>query len=148
MAHFSRFELAKEYGRKVISDPALSELYRSRLKRWKKKKSKHVGVYQMAIMDFMHPPSILDIRIDRSMQGAVEVQIKANAYTNVTAVEVQVVSPGGVILEEGKASQPYPCIYYQYHIQDPSLLKPGVTCKVTVRDIPGNIAEKEVAFSL
>ncbi|MEI7661198.1 MAG: hypothetical protein WCK34_03320 [Bacteroidota bacterium] len=148
VAHLSRFELAKEFGRRVVADPALSELYRLRLKQWKKKKSRNVGVYQMAIRDFMHPPSIPDIRFDRSVQGPVGVKIEAVAHTNITSVWVKVVLPDGRILEEGEASKPGPGIYYHYCLRYPSLLKPGVTCRVSVRDIPGNVTEKEVAFSL
>ena len=102
----------------------------------------------MAILDFMHPPTIHDIRFEKSIQGPVRVIIEAVANTSITAVSVKVVAPGGMILEQGEASKPLPYIYYQYYIHDPSLLQPGVTCRVSVCDIPGNITEKEIALSL
>ena len=62
--HLSRFKCAKAYGRQVVADPQKAAFYAGHLKRWKKRRSKrNIGIYQLAIMDFMHSPKILTFEL-------------------------------------------------------------------------------------
>ncbi len=143
--HLLRFERAKEYGRQTVADPQQSAGYAVYLKRWKKKK-KNIGIYQLAIMDFMNPPSIREAGPDSKIGGAGNaVIISARDCFRMPRVSVTLVAPDGRILEEGETGDPDYCGQYKYVIKESSLLKPGTICRVRATDIPGNVTEKEFA---
>ena len=140
--HLSRFQLAKEYGRQVVADAQKSAMYVEPLKRWKKKKGKkNMGIYQMAIKDYMHFPEILSVELNYC-HGVAGSTIRIEAYDQfqVAGVAVSIVSPEGVIMEEGLANAGFA---YMYVVNNSSLLQPGMILRVSAWDVPGNIAEKE-----
>ena len=141
-SHLNRFEAAKAYGRQVMADEAKSAFYGQYLKRWKKKKS-NIGIYQLAIMDLMHPPSVNRIKLDKQTGIPIRLVVEAFDIFQVAGVSVALCSPSGEILEQVDACQLFPWIGFHYTVHDPSLLRPGVICRVTARDLPGNITEKE-----
>ncbi len=141
--HLSRFEYAKEYGRQVFADPGKSALYAPYLKTWKRKR-KHIGIYQLAIRDYMHAPSIEEVTFsDRRRGGPEMVFIRAYNEFQAPHVAVSIVAPDGEILEEGEADGHQFHIHYSYRFIDRSLLKPGNTLRISAWDLPGNIAVKE-----
>ena len=141
--HLTRFEYAKEYGRQVFADPGKSALYVPYLKTWKRK-CKHIGIYQLAIRDYMHAPSIEEVTFSDGRRGGPEmVLIRAYNEFHASRVAVSIVAPDGEILEEGEADDHLHHIHYSYRFNDRSLLKPGNTLRISVWDLPGNITIKE-----
>jgi len=104
--HLSRFQQAKEYGRQVVADAQKWAIYKEPLKRWKKKKGKkHMGVYQLAIMDYMHFPEIISVQLNNCPGGADwMIRIEALDIIRVAGVAVSIVSFEGEIMEEGLAN--------------------------------------------
>lgn len=140
--HLSRFQQAKEYGRQVVADGQKSAIYATALKLWKKKKrKKHMGLYQLAIMDYMHRPVIDSVVLNHCLQGAGwMIWIEASDIIQVAGVAVSIMSFDGEIMEEGLASSDLP---YKYVVRNPSLLRPGMILRVSAWDLPGNVIEKE-----
>ncbi|MCX6244286.1 MAG: hypothetical protein NTU98_06220 [Bacteroidetes bacterium] len=66
--HLSRFEQAKEYARRVLADPLQRAQYEEPLRKLKKK-NPNIGIYQVAIKDYMNPPKITDIGLERGPIG-------------------------------------------------------------------------------
>ena len=142
--HLSRFELAKQYGRQVLADPCLTAHYAVYKKRWKRK-LKNTGVWQLAIRDFMNPPGIWGVDLVRpGLNNAGMICIHAHDKFEIKGVRATLLAPGGNLLAEGEAILVLSLGRYVYEIQDPLLMKPGVTCRVRVWDVPGNVTEKEV----
>ena len=94
-------------------------------------------------MDLMHPPSVNRIKLDKQTGIPIRLVVEAFDIFQVAGVSVALCSPSGEILEQGDACQLFPWIGFHYTVHDPSLLRPGVICRVTARDLPGNITEKE-----
>jgi hypothetical protein len=144
--HLTRFEQAKEYGRRAVADPMLSEHYAAFRKRWRRK-LKNTGVYQLAIRDFMHTPEIHEASFEQTGENAGGlIRITAMDKFRISRVGVSLLSPGGVLLEEGMASSGTEHVFFKYVILDPALMKPGTTCMVRAWDIPGNVTEKKFSF--
>jgi len=146
--HLARFELAKKYGRMVRADAELSALYSVLLKPWKKKK-KNIGIYQLAIKDFMNPPEISKIEVVVNPDGTgMIVRIKANDIIKLAGVSVSIILPGGMIAEKGEATWNIRAEYnYNYIFEDLSLWKQGTILVVSAWDLPGNVAQKEFPFN-
>ena len=144
--HLSRFECAKEYGRRAVADPVLSAHYAVYRTRWKRK-LKHTGIYQLAIMDFMRLPEICKASLERSgrMAGSL-ISITAMDQFEISRVEVSLLAPDGIVLEEGMAGPAPNHVNYAYVILNSGSMKPGTLCVVRVWDFPGNVAEKEFRF--
>jgi hypothetical protein len=141
--HLSKFEQAKEYGRKVVADPTRTAFYAVFKKRWKRK-FKHVGIYQLAIMDFMSAPSIHEIRVDSNITGGItSILVRAYDKFNVSGVGLSLIAPDGQVLESCETLPMNISGNYVCEITRASSVMPGVICQVCVRDIPGNITEKE-----
>ena len=146
--HLSRFQRAKEYGRQVVADPKRSEYYAGYLKRWKKKK-KNIGIYQLAVMDFMHTPEIRKFQLDKGYgRSGSTIVVGVMDVFGVAGVFVRIVLPGGETVEEGEAAPMISGFRFGYVIRDPSLPRPGTILRVKAWDVPGNIIEKEFNFFL
>jgi hypothetical protein len=142
--HLRRFKQAMEYARRVLDDPILRAQYEKPLRKWKKK-IPNIGIYQLAIMDFMNPPEIWNVAMDSSdrRKGFI-VTVFASDKLRVEGVSVSILSAGGKILEQGEATEGNPQPGFQYLIKDPSLLKNGSFLRVSVWDMPGNVTEKDI----
>ena len=141
--HLTLFDSAKGWGRKACSDPELSALYRPALEKVRRK-NKYLGIYQLAIMDFLNPPEIKSIAIEKRSATAGTV-IRVNVFDKVLITEVQVclVSSKGKTLEAGDSEPVYPNLLYSYSVADPSRLSPGTIIRVRVGDLPGNVTQKD-----
>ena len=137
--HLSRFELAKEYARQVVADAEKSANYVRYLKKWKKNKKKNIGIYQLAISDFTHPPKIHNINCDKYNM----VNILARGEFGLVGATLSLVAPDGAILEEGNAIDDSRYRFLQYIVKDPSLLRQGVLFRARVWGMPGVISEKD-----
>ena len=140
--HISHFQQAKEYARMVKADPVLSAPYLEPLRIWKRKK-KNMGLYQLAIKDFLNPPEISFIERDQtSSSNPMEFRIHANDVVAIVRLTVRLLSPQGDILEEGDTETLLENRVYSYLGADPSLVPPGTTVHITAWDIPGHFSEK------
>jgi hypothetical protein len=137
--HLSKFEQAKEYARKVKADPVLSAPYLDPLRIWKRKK-KNMGLYQLAIKDFLKPPEITGLRVQTSRP--LEFRIHANGLVSIVQLKVRLLSPQGDILEEGDAETVLGNGVYSYLVADPSLVPRGTVVHITAWDLPGHFSEK------
>jgi hypothetical protein len=144
--HLSRFELAKAYGRRVVADPALIEHYTFFLKRWKMKR-KNTGIYQLAIMDFMNPPKVEEVDLD-SWDGIYVITIAVTHCFQPSGVTVSLVAPDGSILEKGAACYVPAHDHYEYAICNSSLVRTETICRVTAKDVPGNVTEYDSLLGL
>jgi hypothetical protein len=142
LAHLKRIEDAKAYARRVKDDVALSEPYLCVLKKWKKKLGPNIGVYQLAIRDFMRPPTISEIRSGHDpVSNADMLSFSVWDDFHVESVSVALLNPGGAIIEEGPATNS-PGFGYRYHPKHILMPDYGYQVKVTVTDRPGNQVTK------
>ncbi|MCX6246702.1 MAG: hypothetical protein NTW10_03120 [Bacteroidetes bacterium] len=142
--HLIRFKQAKEYARRVLADPLLRAQYEEPLRKWKRKKP-NIGIYQLAIKDFMKPPKITGVEIERGPRGReVTLIIQATDVIMVAGVSVCILSSSGKILEQGEATERNPQFGFQYLVKDPSLLKKDSILRVSVWDMPGIVTERDV----
>lgn len=138
LEHLQRIEEAKAYAREVKDDPALSEPYLRVMKKWKKKLGDNIGVYQLAIRDFMQPPSVSGIRFEYDSRSAVDkVLVRVWDDFHIASVAVAILDEDGMITEEGPAGY-VPVTGYIYLLKRPSLLTVNHTVRVIVTDRPGN----------
>jgi len=147
--HHEHFESAKEYARHVVADAEKTAYYTPLLKKWKKwRRLQNVGIYQLAICDFSHPPEIVRVEF-KGRPGKPESRIEVFAHDNfqVTRVHVSLFMPDGSPSEEGEAIAPTLEITYDYPIQHPDQFKQGSLACIRVWDVPGHITEKYFQFS-
>jgi len=148
--HHEHFESAKEYARHVVADAEKTAYYTPLLKKWKKwRRLQNVGIYQLAICDFSHPPEILRVEF-KGRPGKPESRISVFAHDNfqVSGVHVSLFMPDGTWIEEGEGIVPALGYTYDYAIQHPDQFKPGSLVHIRVWDVPGNITEKYFQFSV
>jgi hypothetical protein len=144
--HLSKFEKAKEYGRQVVADPVKTAHYMIYRKKWKRK-LKHTGIYQLAIMDFMNPPAIHEARVNEEFGNSEKlILVKVRGKFEISHVSVSMIAPDGKILETGEIYQQNTLGFYIYALNTSASLKAGVICRICVHDFPGNIIEKDFCF--
>ena len=95
-------------------------------------------------MDFMHPPRIFECLPSRHCGFAGTVlSICVEDILEEFTVTVQLVTPSGVVAEEGPAVILPGVLEYGYVVRDVPLLKPGITVRAIARDLPGNVTEQD-----
>ena len=142
--HLSRFQCAKEYGRRAMADAGMSAFYQEHLSGFKRNRSAFIGVYQLAIMDFMKPPVIRNVRLhNTSFSNPGVIEISTYDDFTVTRVAVQLISADGIILEEGDAVEKVGLLECLYSVRDKSTLKPGNILRVRAWGYPGNLTEND-----
>jgi hypothetical protein len=146
--HLEKFSLAKAYGRFAVVDKETSDYYTPLLKRWKKKiRSQNVGVYQIAICDFLHPPRLDTAElIIETGTSEYSIKIHASDIFKVKGVSVCIFTTEGEILEEGIASLYHFNIFWSYSIQDPVHIIPESIVEISIGDVPGNMTKKYFRF--
>jgi hypothetical protein len=144
--HLSRFEKAKEFGRQVVANPLLTAHYAVYRKKWKRK-LKHTGIYQLAIMDFMNSPVIHKALLEKEPESPGNI-ILINVWQKfeISHVGVSMIAPDGKILETGEIYKHNSFGYYVYALSNAASVKPGVICRISVHDFPGNVTEKDYYF--
>src|ERR1035437_8281267 len=143
--HISHFQKAKEYARMVKADPILSAPYLEPLKRLKRKK-KNMGLYQLAIKDFLNPPEIIGLDKRKKLSKPFVFEIHAQDLVAIVLLRVRLLLPKGEILEEGDTETVLENGIYSYQVSNPSLLPPGTIIHITAWDIPGNSSEKIIDY--
>jgi hypothetical protein len=140
--HLSRFEKAKEYARKAISDPVLNEIYA------KKAARKHgLGAWHLAISDYCHPAEINSVNFSdcRGKTGD-EIIITVFDKYEVTGMKIVITSPVGMLLEEGAAKRPLFDFRWKYTLKSEIELVPDLKITISVTDLPGNITSENLVF--
>ena len=139
-ANMKRFAAATVYGKKVLSDPKLSEKYN-------KKKKKYRSTWNAAISDFMTKPKIeaIDVKGYRGGPGN-EIKISAINKFKFEAVIVTIMNILGVVIESGPAvlrpSSEGMEWGYKASVRNPSYK--GCRVVVRVTDLPGNVVQETV----
>ena len=142
--HLTRIEEAKNYARGVLTDPEKKAEYEQTLPKWKKKMDHpNIGVYQLAIRDYYHPPNIRRIKYKQPVSGTKgSIEVDADDEFCISAVAVEILSTKGNVIESGSAVWSDLHDIFTYPVQKAHLLKPGCAIKVTVTDRPGNITSQ------
>ncbi len=146
--HHEHFENAKEYGRHVVADAQKSAYYKALLPKWKKKRRiSNVGVYQIAVCDFSHPPVIKKVELMRAWDTSLfSILIYPLDNFKVEGVFVSILTSDGKLIEEGGAVMHKYMNQYEYGIKYQDRLIPGNISRIRVWDVPGNITEKYFSF--
>ncbi len=146
--HHHRFVLAREYAREVVADPGRSEPYKAILVRLKRKRKLNIGVYQLAIRDYMNPPVVFGALLDHDGgDSRYTVVVETNDIYGIARVEVTFSAPGGQRRETGEAEVMLYGLTYRYVIRDISLVLPGTKCSIRAFGIPGSAMEKDFVCS-
>ena len=148
--HHQHFANAREYGRRAVADVRLTAHYASLLPNWKRKiRNKNVGVYQIAICDFSHPPFICEVKLTRSHNPPVFcLSVFAGDMFKVEGAFISIFTPDGEFIEEGNAFRPDCELKFQYAIKNSGILNNGTVVRIRIWDVPGNITEKDFSCIL
>ena len=121
VAHFSRWEQAKAYGRMAIRDPELNSYYGRKAER-----QKGLGAWHLAIKNYFELPGIRSIYIGTiwNYEHAV-LQISSSGIYKLRELKITFSKPDGSILEEGPADLPKEDLYWYYPLQNEVLAAQG-----------------------
>ena len=99
MEQVRRFGQAVAYAREVVKDAQMSNYYAGFVKRMKTKPyKKHMGISQAAIMDFLHPPEIAEVKLHRMFDHSMELVVDARGILSDAVVTVCFLGPDGRLL--------------------------------------------------
>jgi hypothetical protein len=134
-----RFQRATVYGKSVVDDPQLKELYDAAAK-----KKKGMTAYNVAVADFLHAPDIEDIDLS-AYTGAAgdEIRILASDDFAVKSVHVSISNVDGALIEEGYAEQSTGNLWIYVASKDNDNTA-GDRIVISASDIPGNITTDEL----
>ncbi|MEI6681342.1 MAG: hypothetical protein WCO44_01875 [Bacteroidota bacterium] len=139
-----RFSKAVAYAREVVNDAQMTGYYSGFLKRMKTRPyKKHMGISQAAIMDFLHPPEIAEVKLHRMVDHSLELVIDAKDILPDIAVTVSFLAPGGQVIWACMAEKQLPGNRYHCPLGGAVQLLPGSQFRVCAMDLPGNKTEKE-----
>jgi hypothetical protein len=128
------FKDAVQYAKRVKATPALAALYQPFAQIGK-------SVYHMAIADAMFPPNIQNVNLlhyTGKVNDVIILQVTDNFM--VKSVGVTIVTPGGISLETGFATQQHNDIWvYQATITNNQYLNSMVIIRAI--DFPGNLCQ-------
>lgn len=130
-----RFLKAIDYAKMATTDPELNDFYAR-----KAANKPGLGAWHLAISDYCRAPQIFTADF-REFSGKSGDSIIIRAYDEyiVTEVMVSLVSPEGIILDEGMGSV---CNFddeWSYSFKSDVDLVPGLSFAISARDLPGNI---------
>ena len=136
-AHLNKFELAKEYARKLKDRPELKAAYQTRA-------SGNKAAYHVAIGDFMNSPKIerIDVHSYHGRAGDT-IRIRATDDFQVTRVQLTVLAPDGTLVEEGDAVLQANGVDWIYAATIRFAPIKGCRIKASAMDRPGNVGEME-----
>jgi signal peptidase I len=136
--HQKFFQQATIYGKSVVADPQLKELYEAAAK-----KKKGITAYNVAVADFLNAPDIENVDLS-AYNGAAgdEIRIIASDDFAVKSVHVSINNVDGTLIEEGYASQNVGNLWI-YVASKNNDSTTGDRIVVTASDIPGNITAEE-----
>jgi len=140
LTHQERFADAAAYGKRVMSDPSLREIYEPVARK------KRISVYNAGIRDYFHKPEIRNIDPSGYTGNAGE-EIVIRAVDDVDVVRVHVIiKRNGEVLEEGDAvREKYNRTLWHYKAQK-DLDTEGCLLEVRAEDRPGNATTKEIGL--
>ena len=129
-----RFLLASRYARAVMKgeDQGIKDAYTAALR-------PRQNLYSRAVEDFMSPPVVNSISTGK-YTGASGSQITVRAVDDfrVTAVQVEIYTANGTLLEKGNAEQQVNGIDWTYTATQANNPLTGSKIKAIATDVPGN----------
>lgn len=133
-AHKERFKAGAEYANSVKENAELSQIYHAGVK-------PGVGVYGVALADFIKAPVVEDVFIKKFKGEAGDV-VGVYAYDDfaVTSLTVALLDENGKTIESGEARVVVENGSYEYDLQADLPADMPVYIKVTAKDRPGNAA--------
>ena len=141
-ANMKRFAAATIYGKKVLSDPWLSEKYR-------KKKKMYQSIWNAAISDFMLKPKVdaIDVKGYKGLSGN-KISISAPDRYKFEAVIVTILNVLGLVIESGPAvARPSSdSMEWDYVVKEINPSYRGSRVIVRVSDLPGNVVQESVVL--
>jgi hypothetical protein len=135
-----RFRRASNFATNILKDPEMLAAYRAKA---------HNGLtaYNVALRDFFSPPFIskIDASVYHGKPGG-KISVTAGDDFKVAGVTVQILSPAGIMIEEGACGFTLPEGTYDYTttIAVPDLT--GITIIARSCDIPGNITRSAISL--
>jgi hypothetical protein len=145
--HLTRIKESKDYARRILADPEKSAHYSNILPKYKKKTGKNnIGIYQLAIHDFFHPPEIIRVSfIEHSWDHSHYISIVTKDTFMTETVQVSLFKPNGELLERGEVNVAKSYGSYEYPL-DPSKVTPETKVQISITDVPGRVATETFTF--
>jgi len=142
-AHLERMDKAKKWGLEVTRSAELTAYYTPLLDSWIARTGKNtVGVYQMAIKDYMNPPTIVHEKFSQDENG--DILFTFNAYDEFRIVKVMITlmnQENEIVAEmEPRLNDLDLCYEYRFHLNPANT---GWKLILRVFDFPGNITTRE-----
>ena len=136
-----RFKLAINYAKSALLDTNLKEYYEAEAK-----KKQNVSAYNLAVADYLKPPTINNIDHSGYTGGITgeKITIELDNNTKVTKVSVKIVSKDKSTLEEGEAILLKG--KWQYSTTSINANPQGTKIIVTATDRPNNTTKKEITL--
>ena len=143
VAHLSRWEQAKAYGRMAISDPELNDYYSI-----KAQSKKGLGAWHLAIHDYFRLPSIHSIRLcDYTGRHGDSLEIFVFNHLKIREVRVAIISKEDKTVEEGPAAEVDTGLRWIYQVVHDFLPVPGTRISIRAVSLPGHVSDKEFIFT-
>ena len=140
------------YARRVKADLKQVAVYTAALAREKKYgRCKFMGVWQLAISDFMRSPELLDSAIpDVRGYSVDEILVEFNNRIPVVRVVITILTAGGEIIEEGEAGLTfvYGICMANYAVRNLPSKLPGMIFRVAAWDNLGNFMQQDSGYSV
>jgi len=132
-----RFKAATGYAKRVMNDPALKQVYKSRCKA-------RQNAYAKAIQDFYGAPEIEEIDLSNYTGEANSfIRVYATENFRVDQVRVMIENEQNQEVESGFATQEENTDWWKFIVSGTHILSSGGKVVVTASDLPGNETTKE-----
>lgn len=139
----TRFLEAVAFAKKQIADPVTKALYQPG------PESKFTSAYAAALADYLKRPVIDDVDVScyKGDDGDAIVVTASDVAPTLT-VMVSVVDAHGSVIEQGEAITAIRTNRYVFKVSKRNDFIKGSTIRVTVRDRPGNVVERELRLKV
>ncbi|HVU84233.1 MAG TPA: hypothetical protein VHC50_05300 [Puia sp.] len=137
-----RFMLASRYARAVVKgeDQGIKDAYTAALR-------PRQNLYSRAVEDFMSPPVVSSIGTGKyTGTNGSQITVRAVDDFRVTAVQVEIYTAGGALLEKGNAEQQVNGIDWTYTATQANNPPAGSKIKAIATDVPGNEGTLELVL--
>ena len=132
-----RFKAAACYAKRVMNDPALKQVYKSRCKA-------RQNAYAKAIQDFYDVPEIGEIDLSNYTGEANSfIRVYATDDFRVSRVQITIKDAQNQAVESGFATQEENTDWWKLIVSGTPILSSGGKVVVTASDLPGNETTKE-----
>ena len=135
----TRFLEAVAFAKKQIADPVTKALYKPG------PESKFTSTYAAALADYLKRPVIDDVDVSRYKGNEGDaIVVKASDVAQTLTVLVSVLDTNEHIIDQGEAIPAILTNSYVFRASKRNDLIKGSTIRITVRDRPGNVVDREL----